>query len=167
MLRPLALATVVFCTFGCGGEAEDGVAPDGASLGDTDASALEALAATATQLSFRAGTTVVSNPPPELKLTVNDPKVVRALFLETISQPPLPAGATSCPTDFGIVYHMVFVASDGTATTADAKPSGCQTITIDGSLVLTVASNPTYWRDLADGLQIGESAIYPYTPQVY
>jgi hypothetical protein len=167
MLRTMALSAVTLlslaCFAACGG---NGGSSSVADLSGETTSALEARVGSATELHFTVSTSVVANPPPELRITLVNDAAVRSFFAETIALPRAPAGPTSCPIDYGIAYHLVFVSGDVT-TTADLDPSGCQTVTIDGAIVLSAASSPSYWYDLSRVLQVEESAIYPYDPAAH
>jgi hypothetical protein len=142
-----------FACFACGGS------PSGESI----ASSLEPLVASATTLHFTTSSSLAGNTAPAVDITVTDPSVVRSIFQETLTQPEQPAGEYNCPADFGVSYHLVFTSGE-TTTTADIDPDGCELIVLNGASGSGLETSSEYWMDLAKALGIKEPVIYPYTP---
>ena len=142
------------------------IAIGGCSAGPGEVIAeLQARRALVTKLEFTTTSSLPSNPPPPVHVSLTDATAAESVYDATLALPVFPDGTFSCPADFGILYHLVFSGSDGTIMIADVNPTGCGDVHVAGagsSVVLRTSTSPDYWPALAQGLGIPESEIYPY-----
>jgi hypothetical protein len=139
------------------------------SKGEDPQRTLEALrneSGSVTTAEFTTSTSLPSNPPPAVHVTVSDAAKAQALYAATLALPPVPPGEYGCPMDFGINYTLVFRdASSSTVMTTSLDPGGCQGVRMEspvGSTGAWTATERSYWSTLASDLGVAESAIYPW-----
>ena len=65
--------------------------------------------------------------------------------------PDLPLGSLNCPADFGIVYHLVFSASERALPPIELDASGCQSVRGLGP-ARWVARSPEFWPTLGSAM---------------
>ena len=143
--------------------------------GESNPSVQDSLRADLTRVSavsFSATTTLPSNPPPDVQVTVAGPAAVD-VAQAILALPAMPPGVYNCPADFGVSYFLVFTGGNATGAGetvmfADLTPSGCQNgdISSDGRSVdhFWTATSPDFWSRLAGDLGVPETDIYPYRP---
>jgi len=66
----------------------------------------------------------------------------------------MPAGAISCPMDWGINYRLIFTAGDSELAPVTIDATGCQQVTGPGPVRWIVLS-PAFWSVLATAAGIG------------
>jgi hypothetical protein len=122
-----------------------------------------------TLLSFSTASTIPSNLPPPVQITVTDATKAQDAYQETLALPlaqlltPQPGGH-SCLDDWGVTYQLTFSLASGGTLTVVADPNGCRSVSIPGTCVRSADS--AYWSQLAQDLGIPESEIYPYSPNI-
>ena len=79
--------------------------------------------------------------------------------------PAMPAGAFSCPADWGINYRLIFTVGDGKLALVTVDATGCQQVYGLGPVRWTVVS-PGFWGILATAAGIGpaDRATFTGTP---
>ncbi|HJX62749.1 MAG TPA: hypothetical protein VJ860_02220 [Polyangia bacterium] len=121
-----------------------------------------------TLLSFSTSSTIPSNLPPPVQITVTDATKAQDAYRATLALPVAPTGVQpgyhSCPGDWGVTYRLTFSLASGGTLTVVADPNGCQSVSIPGTCVRSADS--AYWSQLAQDLGIPESEIYPYSPNI-
>jgi hypothetical protein len=119
-------------------------------------------------LVFSTSSVLPANPPPVLHVTIVYSPTAQDACQAILALPPMPAGSSNCPADFGVSYSLYFEGGAGEGImSATLDPSGCQQVEIgDGShnANLWAASSPDYWSRLAVDLGVDEAEIYPYLP---
>ena len=73
---------------------------------------------------------------------------------ELCTLPAMPAGAISCPMDWGINYRLIFTAGDTKLAPVTIDATGCQQVTGLGPVRWIVLS-PAFWSVLATAAGIG------------
>ncbi len=121
-----------------------------------------------TLLRFSTSSTIPSNLPPPVQITVTDATKAQDAYQATLAllvaqRTPAP-GSHSCPVDWGVTYQLTFSLASGGTLTVTADPNGCQSVSIPGTCVRSADS--AYWSQLAQDLGIPESEIYPYSPNI-
>jgi hypothetical protein len=99
-------------------------------------------------------------PPPAVDVTLTDAVKTQDVYTATATLPELPAGAFSCPNDWGVLYQIEFFDELGTVAKATLDPSGCREVTLTDNPTRRVLDDG-YWSRLAGDLGIDESKIYP------
>jgi hypothetical protein len=119
-----------------------------------------------TGLHFVAITSLPSNPPPPVDITLTDADAGRArsIYQLTLALPETPAGTYNCPADLGVRYRLDFLSGPSIAVTVTANPNGCHEVTIPGTSQRRAITDD-YWAALAENLGVAEAAIYPYSPR--
>ena len=112
-------------------------------------------------LHFTTSTSLPSNPPPAVDVTVADAATARAAYERTLALPEFPPGTYNCPFDFGVRYRLDFMSGPSLAVTVTANPNGCGEVQIPGTNTRRALPSD-YWAALAQTLGIDESMIYPY-----
>jgi hypothetical protein len=115
-----------------------------------------------TGLKFSATTTIPSNPPPPVSVTVTDVAKAQDAYQATLALPVFPPGTYNCPEDSGVSYQITFFLANGSQLEVTADPDGCSLAHIPGTSVRS--AGPAYWSQLAQDLGIPVSEIYPYFP---
>ena len=96
---------------------------------------------------------------PSVDVTVTNVGMVRAIFDETASLPPVPDGIHHCRADYGVMYHLAFSGTAGSLT-FDIDPTGCEVVTVNGVPRSETSGAPAYWNDLQKALGV---VIWPAT----
>ena len=117
-----------------------------------------------TGLHFTASSSLASNPPPAVDVTVTEASPARAIYALTLALPQEPSGTYHCPADFGVRYRLDFMSGASTAVIVTANPSGCGEVLIPGTTPRRALTSD-HWAAVAQNLGIDESTIYPYQPQ--
>jgi hypothetical protein len=122
-----------------------------------------------TLLSFSTSSSIPSNLPPPVQITVTDATKAQDAYRATLALPVAPTGVQpgyhSCPVDWGVSYQLTFSLANGSKLIVTADPNGCQSVSIPGTCVRSTDS--AYWSQLAQDLGVPESLIYPYSPDMY
>jgi hypothetical protein len=113
-----------------------------------------------TALHLTTSTSLTSNPPPAVDVTVSDVVAARNAYVLTLGLMDFPSGTFNCPFDSGIRYQLDFMNGPTIAVTVTANPGGCGDVHIPGTSERRTTGQ--YWADLAQSLGIDESVIYPY-----
>jgi hypothetical protein len=116
-----------------------------------------------TGMHFSTATTLASNPPPAVDVSVGEVPAQNVYAL-TLALPDFPEGTFNCPIDFGVVYTLTFFNGDAIAVTASLNPGGCRDVRISGSTPVRRVLDDSYWSSLAQQVGVPESMIYPYIP---
>ena len=96
-------------------------------------------------------------------LTISDPAFVNHLYSLLVSMPPFPKGPMSCPGDYGVRYHLVFLDHGQTVLSADADPSGCEGVKLSDGRILwaypSSGSGPQFWSLFAEAVHLTLSQV--------
>lgn len=97
--------------------------------------------------------------PPEARVTTADraQAVARALC----GLPRMPPGTYHCPSDFGIVYHLSFLATKLTFPSVAVEAAGCQRVTGLGA-ARWVAHSPDFWPALGASLGLAHADVQTF-----
>jgi hypothetical protein len=111
-------------------------------------------------LKFSTATTIPSNPPPSVQVTVSDTAKAQDAYQKTLALPVVRPGIRSCGMDSGITYRLTFLFANGLSLTVTEDPDGCGYVDIPGTCVRQ--GYPLgYWSQLAQDLGIPVCKIYP------
>ena len=121
-------------------------------------------------VNFETATSIPSNPPPDIDVTITDSGPAEDLANAILDLPVMPPDDYNCPIDFGISYFLVFTGAGGeTVLRATLFPNGCQWAEITGGgppvgVERWAVNSPGFWDRLAADLGVPEVDVYPYRP---
>jgi hypothetical protein len=99
---------------------------------------------------------------PALDQTINDPSTIDRLEADINRLPPFPAGAISCPVDFGTTYKLVFKADGAPTETAVISVLGCRGVILGDGRALWALSSPSLFADLGSALGLPPDQLAPF-----
>jgi hypothetical protein len=99
---------------------------------------------------------------PAVDQTIDDQNTVRRLQADIDRLPPFPAGAISCPIDFGTSYKLVFMDAGLPTETAVVSAQGCQGVTLGDGRVLWAVNAPSLYTDLGTALGLSSAQLIPF-----
>jgi len=106
---------------------------------------------------------IYGQPFPRLERTINNANAVQQLYAAVLALPVVDQRKTySCPIDFGVVYHLDFLALSDLLHHIDVQASGCQWVHLSSTDIRW--TNAAFNRLLAN--TIGISSLLPAPPQL-
>ena len=97
-----------------------------------------------------------------LAVTITDPATVGRLLDDIDKLPQFPAGALSCPIDFGTSYTLAFGADAVPQLTAVISAQGCRGVRMSDRRSLWASNSPSLFADLGAVLHLTQAALIPY-----
>jgi hypothetical protein len=79
-----------------------------------------------TGLHFTGSTSIPSNPPPAVDITLADAVPARAIYTLTLTLPEFPPGIYSCPIDLGVRYRFDFMEGASIAVAISATRAAAE-----------------------------------------